>query len=533
MTGQAIIGSATTPNSAATLQVVGGGGSGYSEILMDSSKTYGLTYQYTSPSGVPTFNVFGDYYSGSTVPNLVFGTYPYKTNQLVLANTGNVGIGTTSPAAKLDVVAGTNNDFDGLTIRPLNLSQSLAIGYNGFNSSYSIHENATGDGTYGYRFQVGNSDKMVILTNGNVGIGTTSPTGFLNVLGVTEQERLSYDSTHYSSHTVNSAGDLTIGGTTGVVNATTFVGALTGNVTGTASGNLTSAAIGSSIQAYNSNLTGINQALTSTSSPSFTTVTAALSGNASTATTAANLSGTPALPNGTTATTQSAGDNSTKLATTAYVNGITKPTIQQFTSGSGTYTTPANVTWIKVRMVGGGGGGGGSGTTESTSGGTGGSTTFGSSLLSAGYGNGASFHNNSTSGGSSSTINSPAIGFSMTGGCGAKGTNLTNTTYTEGGNGGNSVFGGGGGGGPNINTASPIAGMTNTGGGGGGGGGSTGFGGDGGGAGSYVEAIIVSPSSTYSYAVGAGGSAGAAGTGGYVGAAGGSGFIIVEEHYGA
>ncbi len=36
--------------------------------------------------------------------------------------------------------------------------------------------------------------------------------------------------------------------------------------------------------------------------------------------TATNLSGTPALPNGTTATTQSASDNSTKLATTAYVD---------------------------------------------------------------------------------------------------------------------------------------------------------------------------------------------------------------------
>lgn len=35
--------------------------------------------------------------------------------------------------------------------------------------------------------------------------------------------------------------------------------------------------------------------------------------------TAANLSGTPALPNGTTGTTQAAGDNSTKLATTAFV----------------------------------------------------------------------------------------------------------------------------------------------------------------------------------------------------------------------
>jgi hypothetical protein len=42
--------------------------------------------------------------------------------------------------------------------------------------------------------------------------------------------------------------------------------------------------------------------------------------NQNTTGTAANLSGTPALPNGATATTQSASDNSTKLATTAYVD---------------------------------------------------------------------------------------------------------------------------------------------------------------------------------------------------------------------
>ncbi|MGC2424131.1 MAG: carbohydrate binding domain-containing protein [Nitrospirota bacterium] len=40
--------------------------------------------------------------------------------------------------------------------------------------------------------------------------------------------------------------------------------------------------------------------------------------NQNTTGTAAGLSGTPALPNGTTATTQTSGDNSTKLATTAY-----------------------------------------------------------------------------------------------------------------------------------------------------------------------------------------------------------------------
>ena len=45
--------------------------------------------------------------------------------------------------------------------------------------------------------------------------------------------------------------------------------------------------------------------------------------NQNTTGTAANLSGTPALPDGTTATTQSAGDNSTKLATTAYADNTT------------------------------------------------------------------------------------------------------------------------------------------------------------------------------------------------------------------
>lgn len=42
--------------------------------------------------------------------------------------------------------------------------------------------------------------------------------------------------------------------------------------------------------------------------------------NQNTSGTSANLSGAPALPNGTTATTQTVGDNSTKIATTAFVN---------------------------------------------------------------------------------------------------------------------------------------------------------------------------------------------------------------------
>lgn len=66
---------------------------------------------------------------------------------------------------------------------------------------------------------------------------------------------------------------------------------------------------------------------------------------ANTSGTAANLSGTPALPNGTTATTQAAGDSSTKLATTAYVQGMVASGTPWFTvpySSSGSFSFPAS-----------------------------------------------------------------------------------------------------------------------------------------------------------------------------------------------
>ncbi len=59
---------------------------------------------------------------------------------------------------------------------------------------------------------------------------------------------------------------------------------------------------------------------------------------ANTSGTAANLSGTPVLPNGTTATTQSAGDNSAKLATDALVYSLGCSNWMTRENGSGTYS---------------------------------------------------------------------------------------------------------------------------------------------------------------------------------------------------
>lgn len=57
--------------------------------------------------------------------------------------------------------------------------------------------------------------------------------------------------------------------------------------------------------------------------------------------TASNLSGTPALPNGTTATTQTAGDNTTKLATDAFVTTAVAAKTGTIASGTAALGTSA------------------------------------------------------------------------------------------------------------------------------------------------------------------------------------------------
>jgi hypothetical protein len=198
------------------------------------------------------------------------------------------------------------------------------------------------------------------------------------------------------------------------------------------------------------------------------------------------------------------------------------PTIQRFLSGTAaTYTTPANVKWIRIRMVGGGGGGGEGGNTALSA--AGGASTFSGGSLSAGGGGAAS---NSTAGGAGGT---PANGnvISIPGGSGGGSNGATNGV---GGNGGNSYFGGGGGGGQG-GTQPGLGGSTNTGGGGGGGSLSTSSA-AGGGAGAYIEHIISAPAASYTYTVGAGGAGmSGGGAGGGDGGAGAAGIIIVEEHY--
>lgn len=202
---------------------------------------------------------------------------------------------------------------------------------------------------------------------------------------------------------------------------------------------------------------------------------------------------------------------------------LNPPTVQQFLSGSGTYTTPTNPAplYIRVIAVGGGGGGQGGAGAGQGAGTSGGNTTFGGTLIVA---NGGA--NGAGSGGTVS-IAAGAVGIGISGGRGGSAVQLVNSS---GGNGAPGAFGGAGNGGSAANPGN--AGATGSGSGGGGGGASgSAASGSGGSAGAYADAIITSPAATYAYAVGAAGSGGAAGAGAGAGANGGSGRITVYEFY--
>lgn len=196
------------------------------------------------------------------------------------------------------------------------------------------------------------------------------------------------------------------------------------------------------------------------------------------------------------------------------------PFVTAYTSGSGTYTTPAGTISLQVELVGGGGGGAGSGATAGN-GSDGGNTTFGT--LTGNKGTGGTTAARGVGGtGSGGDLN-------LTGGSGS---NASGTTANPGGDGGTSFFGGTGTGFMGTGGGAGNDAATNSGSGGGGAGdGPSANSGGSGGAGGYVRKLFALPAATYSYAVGAGGAGGSAGTSGGAGGAGAAGVIIVTAYF--
>jgi len=158
------------------------------------------------------------------------------TERMRLSNNGNVGIGTIAPLGKLDIVGSNNPGVGG---EPTHLGTFRLIDSGGFAGLAGGLEfkSTSGGGGYGFRISspdLGNgetplyfqrransatwTDSMTILgSNGNVGIGITSPTAKLSVTGSGTGTGLAFnvaDSANTPRFTVLDNGSVGIGTTT-------------------------------------------------------------------------------------------------------------------------------------------------------------------------------------------------------------------------------------------------------------------------------------------------------------------------------
>jgi hypothetical protein len=152
----------------------------------DSSTKLTVAGRMNTSNGTATGSM--NYGGGAAINMGALSNHPLQlmvnnSTKMILDTSGNVGIGTSSPSYTLDIASSgailnmnsTNSNGIGTIYR----NSGTAIGYVG--SSKYIHSGTIGDfaigtaSTNNLTFGVNSSERMRIDSNGNVGIGTTSP----------------------------------------------------------------------------------------------------------------------------------------------------------------------------------------------------------------------------------------------------------------------------------------------------------------------------------------------------------------------
>jgi len=105
------------------------------------------------------------------------------TSVMVVQGDGKVGIGTSSPEQELSISAGMNIDQNNANSGSI-ASSALSFGSNSGEGIAS--QRTSGGNQYGLDFYTSYNNRMSITNEGNVGIGTTSPSQTLEVNGTTK-----------------------------------------------------------------------------------------------------------------------------------------------------------------------------------------------------------------------------------------------------------------------------------------------------------------------------------------------------------
>jgi len=227
-------------NGNSTLSVTDAGNIGIGQ----SSPGFPLNFASSLGDKISLWGNSGDHYGLGIQTNLLqihtsasvadvafgYGTSASMTETMRIKGNGNVGIGTSSPSAKLDV-NGIFNVFDGGTktypggISSESNSQTVSFGLNDtrFGTQTTsqpggyLRIDARGTTSGGQLFQfltraagvASPSTSMVIDASGNVGVGLTSPTVKLHVNGAVATTSLISTGSVYASAQLQSAGQVT------------------------------------------------------------------------------------------------------------------------------------------------------------------------------------------------------------------------------------------------------------------------------------------------------------------------------------
>jgi hypothetical protein len=185
----------TSPSSILDASLSGGATSGFRfkgwsdastpYLLSLGTQTYPDVFQVKSVNGLVTMGVVG---ATGAAPDLVLQTN--TTERMRITSAGNVGIGTTSPGGKLQV--GTYGTIAAPTYSTAN-GDGLIVDFFNIGPPYTrfgrIISSAADASEARLSFFTKDSsanptEKVTILGNGNVGIGTTSPVSPLDVNGI-------------------------------------------------------------------------------------------------------------------------------------------------------------------------------------------------------------------------------------------------------------------------------------------------------------------------------------------------------------